>query len=508
MLNLNTIEAISPFVMHNSRRRFITIPGSMLSQLTQNLIEKQQVLASIKHDGAPHVEYDINDLANMVSVGSQDDVTATQCHQDVLDEATTTVMRVMRNNIKLTRGTILPLIDRYTDELTKVISEKCNRSVLALNIIEDTSVTILSSNQLKSIVAEQANWRRYDEITIPRVHEIELSLPELVQLLKTGQAKFDTLVSNWINVNGLEFRIKEIYSDLFLKSDGKTTDDLFLKYINIDSFDSALIALLLCWGLSQNLQDGINLSHSEYKTIMNIFSSGCCGIISQSISKYERAGKNKDLIIKYPANNRQFCYDDVSKNNIIVNGETYAKFLEMGGTPEMIFGSYLTTRATRASIILDNAKNNIKTYNQVINRGKLTSINNTLTIVQEELRRIAFDIVKSINDQTSNRDDQDYLIEFTGNDHMVKANEYIRTLNSRHLDDYYTTVRNFVCRCFFDGTMVLDLLDRIDTLAGKDESKDINELALVATIDLVVDWFISQIQYDTVGISTEGYYIK
>lgn len=287
-----------------------------------------------------------------------------------------------------------------------------------------------------------------------------------------------------------------------------TEPGLFIKYVNISRFNVAVIALLLCWGLVKNVQDGIGLSLDEYRKRMEIFSAGCCGVISQSISRYERAGKNNDMVISYPVSNRQFCYDDLERNHVVVNGDVYNKFLEMGGRPEMVFGSYLSDRETRLGTILEKGEDYIKLYNRTLQRGKLTSINNKLSVLQEELRGIAFDVVSKIQKQVGDEDSApEYTLNFTSTKHLENANEYIRTLNNRHLDDYYGTVRNFICRCFFEGSMVLDLLDRIDMLdAGQD--KDINELALVASVDLIVDWLINQVEVSGKDISMEGYFIK
>lgn len=507
MLHLNTVEAIAPFIEHTPNK-LVAIPGSVLSLLTQSLIENQQILASMSHDGQPVHELDIEQVVELVANGATDTNVYTEQYRDEFDAAVKGIFATVRNNIKLARGTVLPLIDAYTDQVTETISQKCSQSALALNIVEDKSITILSSPQLKSIVANEQNRTNYDDIRLPRVHADTPPLPDLIELLKTGQSSFDTLITNWVSVNGLESLVKETYNDVFLNSNHVNEQGLFIKYVNIGRFNVAVIALLLCWGLVKNIQDGIGLSLDEYKKRMEIFSGGCCGVISQSISRYERAGKNNDMVISYPVSNRQFCYDDLERNHVVVNGNVYNKFLEMGGRPEMVFGSYLSDRETRLGMILEKGADYVKLYNRTLQRGKLTAINNKLSVLQEELRLIALDIAYKIKEQLNDTaNDVDYQLNFTSTRHLENANEFIRTLNMRHLDDYYGTIRNFICRCFFEGSMVLDLLDRIDTL-DNDKDKDINELALVASVDLIVDWLISQVEVDTKDISLEGYFIK
>lgn len=513
MLNTKTMEAVAPYIEHHGNRRLTAIPGSVLSTLTQSMIEKYQVMASVRHDANSIEELSIDDIIQTIGSGCEEKSVTELDGSQTLNEAVRGIVQVMRNNILLTRGTVLPLIDKYTEQLTNVVSEKCNRGVLALNIVEDTNFAILGSSQLKSIVADQKQRTQYSDIVLPRYHSQDLSAPELLNLMKTQNKAFDEVITNWIKVNSLEPKIKDVYKSLFVGSVSTSRtqrDDVFIQYVNAVNYEVAIIALLLCWGLVRNLQDGVSLSHNDYKGSMEVFSAACCGVISQAVSRYERNAKNKNLVLQYPGYNRQFCYDEPEKNIIVVNGETYARFLETGGRPEMIFGSYLTDRHMRMGDILENAKENVKAYTRQVERGRLTAINNTLTIVQSELREIAFDIVKTIDGQNNDEEgaiEKDYVIRFTGNEHMRKANDYIRSVGARHLDDFYATIRNFVCRCFFEGSMVLDLLDRIDAL-DPDGKKDINELALISTVDLVVDWLINQIERDTADVSLEGYYIR
>lgn len=512
MLNTKTMEAVAPYIEHHGNRKLTPIPGSILSTLTQGMIEKYQVMSSVRHDANSIEELSVDDVIKTISAGCEDKSLTESGSQQTLNEAVRGITQVMRNNIRLTRGTVLPLIERYTDQLTNSVSEKCNRGVLALNIVEDKRFAILGSPQLKSIVSDQIQRKQYSEVVLPRYHKQDVAAPELVNIMKTQNRAFDDIIEAWIKVNSLEVKIKEVYKDLFVGVSGnaRQSHDIFIHYVNAPNYETAIIALLLCWGLVRNLQDGISLSDRDYKASMEIFSAACCGIISQAISRYERNVKNKNLVLEYPSSDRQFCYDEPENNCIVVNSETYARFLETGGRPEMIFGSYLTDRHMRMGDILENAKENMKAYSRQVERGRLISINNTLTIVQAELRDIAFDIVKSIDNQNKDETsvfETDYVVRFTGNEHMRKANDFIRSLSARHLEDYYATVRNFVCRCFFEGSMVLDLLDRIDALDPNGE-KDINELALISTVDLVVDWLINQIELDTTNVSLEGYYTK
>lgn len=506
MIDISTFEAITPYIDHNTSKAIVAIPGSTLSTLTQSLIEKGKfVISSIPKDQLRE-EFTTDDAIKVVNTASIDCKENHDTHQLLLDKTVDDVARVMRNNVYLARAVVLPLIDKYADRLSEVVSLKCNRNVLALNIVEDKKRSILASPQLSAIVDDQKERTNYVDITLPRHHDPEVSVPELVALLKTGNKGFDEVVSNWITVNSLDETVQAVYRNIFVRASGVSNN--FASYINHKDHETSLITLLLCWGLVAKVQDGISISLDTYKDQMEVLSSACSGMLSQSIRNYERSVKSKNLVIQYPASNRQFCYDAPEKNCIIVDTQTYATFLGMGGTPEMIFGSYLTDRTLNAEGILQDAAKYIKEYDKQMARGRLTTINNTITVVSQELRLIAFDIVKDIEGSDGSNDCtlvSDCELRFTGSVHLEKANRFIHNLNIHDLDDYYALLRRFICSCYFEGSMVQALLDRIDKL-DPNGANDVNEMALVATTDLIVDWLVNQIETDTRSVSLEGYY--
>lgn len=509
MIDINTIEAISLYVDHNSKKAIMPIPGSTLSELTRPLIEKSKFMLSSVDNKSIRENFTTDDIIKLVGAASYDDPDYCNLHQEILDKASKDVARIMSNNILLARSVVLPMIDEYTERLTNVVSEKCNRSNLALNIIEDKKRTILASPQLKSIVRDQSDRTNYTDILLPRYHDADIGMPQLRALVSTGQRAFDEIISAWIDVNELEASLKIVYNDIFVKPMGDRT--LFSKYINVNDYQRSIIALLLCWGLVKTPQENISKSISDYRKDMEIFAAACSGMISQAISRYERGIKNKNLVVQYPVSDRQFCFDEPEKNYIIVDPEAYREFLELGGRPEMLFGSYLTgDRAVNSQGILADGERYLKEYAKQTARGRLTAINNVLTIVKAELRSISFDIIKTIDSSNDdkgaiNGDVRDYEITFTGNKHLSNANAFIRSIGSKDIEDYYSLVRTFICTSFFEGSMVHKLLNKIDAL-DPDNTQDVNEMAIVATTDLIVDWLLSQVESDVESVSLEGFY--
>lgn len=508
MLDIHAIEAISLHVDSTIKdKRLTPIPGSTLSQLTTGLIDKSKFALSSVDNADVRDNFTTDDVIKLVNAASYEDPENCNLHHDLMTKASKDIARIMSNNNLLARTVVLPLVDEYTERLTSHVSEKCNRGNLALNIIEDRSRIILASPQLKSIVSDQTKRTNYEEIELPRYHKTGVTIPELRAMIATGQRGFDEIIEKWIDVNDLELSLKIVYDDVFAAS--RVSAHLFSKYINTTDYQRSIIALLLCWGLVKNPQEDISKSLKDYKQTMEIFSAACCGMIAQAIARYERGIKNKNLVLSYPTNDRQFCFDEPEKNCILVNSETYKEFIELGGRPEMIFGSYLTNdRVVNAQGILVDGEKYIKEYARQLARGKLASINNVLNIVRKELRNITFDIIKSFNETNDSVETvRDCEVSFTGSQHLILANQFIENICVRDIEDYYRLMRDFICKCFFEGSMVYQLLVKIDAL-DPDGKQDINDIAIVATTDLIVDWLLTQLEHDTSSVSLEGFYTK
>lgn len=511
MIDINTLEAVALQVNEHSHKIITPIPGSTLSAITQPLIERCKFMLSSVDDKVVRDEFSIDDTIKLVNAASHDDPEYCNSHQDLIVNSSKDIARIMSNNIYLARSVVLPMIDKYTEQLTTLVSEKCNRSNLALNIVEDKKRVILASPQLKGIVRDQAQRTNYEDISLPRYHADDITIPELRALIVTGNRSFDDIIETWLDVSEGELILKTVYNDIFRNQ--KTKKVPVTTYLSIDNYQTNIVTLLICWGLVKNPQDGISVSGTSYKKDMEILSAVCCGMISQAITRFERSVKHKNLVLSYPVSGRQFCYDQPEKNCIVVDQDTYKEFIELGGRPEMLFGSYLTgDRTINSQGILANAPKYIKEYTRQTARGRLTAINNVLTIVKTELRNIALDIVKEIdaNNGTDEVGEQevtkvDYELRFSGSKHFEKANDFIRGVNSKSIEDYYSLIRSFVCVCFFEGSMVHKLLNKMDAL-DPDNTQDTNEMAIVATTDLVVDWLLSQIESDVTSVSLEGFY--
>lgn len=508
MIDLQVLEAVSPFVEHTANRAITVTPGSTLSNLTRTLIDKSTFIVSARDNADCKDDFTITDVVNVVNEASKDDVMHVAAHQSITDEAVKNIARIMRNNILLTRSVVLPIVDQYTERLATVVSENINRGALALNILEDKRRTILSSPQLKDIISDQVNRTQYDNITLPRYHKADLTIPELTAIIKTGNTSFDKVITDWLSINQLDEMLKVVYREIFLHSNHVCKE--FQKYLPTNNYHKSIIALLMCWGLVKNIQEDISIGFKEYKEAMEVLSAGCSGVISQAITSLERGLKYKNLVIQYPSVGREFRYDSIQQNAIIVDPTLYREYLETGGSPEAIFGAYLTDRAVDLTSIVNNNAKYLKEYTRQVNRGKLTAINDTLTIVKNEMTNITFDIVKDIlaeQDEDVDNVRAQVTIDFTGTKHVENAREFIRHIGSHDITNYYTLMMNFVCDCFFEGTNVGTLIRKIDSLDPNGEG-DINEIAIIATTDIVVDWFLSQIEANSKEISMEGYYVK
>src|SRR5699024_9494816 len=111
-----------------------------------------------------------------------------------------------------------------------------------------------------------------------------------------------------------------------------------------DSYPEALIAFLLARGLNLNTDDNINLTAAEYDYRMSLITNYCAMVVKRAIARNISADKNDRVVMRYPPQGQELSYDRPDQGIIVVNKNVYTKFLNEGGSPEAIMGSYLVDR--------------------------------------------------------------------------------------------------------------------------------------------------------------------
>lgn len=492
MINVNTLESTHPLC--GSDNKVKVIEGTPLSIVTSGVLQaiEQKVAFAFGigkgSDDNVSVNMDCIELANQISEMSKDPSLELNSQGAEFNTLTNTLTKIMKNNIYMARNIVLPLIDRYTEKVNERINQQTFANGFALDISDDAKKFILELPELDRLV-RNIDGKFDSDAPLPRFHH-DLNPSQIMTAMITGNKSLDDAIANWIVTNSLQSTLENVYKDLFVVGDYKGFG--IGKYLSFDEPEVAIMTLMLAYGLQRDVQDNINVNATQYETVMYQVINNASYIVKSAIDNYSSATKHSRVVAKYPPAGRHL---DFTSNNIIqVNQHVYNKFLEQGGSPEILFGAYLSDRETKLEALLDRKLNYIRTYNRVRNEGTLIRSNNVLTAVKQCLIEIGVDIAKDLAElQTEEKISEYGLIELVDEQYRKQIVDFTKNIFIDQVDDIYPLVRNFVCDIFFAGTEVKDLLNRIDLIDPKGE-QDVNDVAIIACADLIVDWLMAQVE--------------
>lgn len=465
---------------HNARAFIMAKQNTPISTLVDPVIAP----ALFYDDVSPDFE-SVNSITSMLERNAQVP-DGTDAYDLSLQNFVSLSSEAIRRTAYLTKSVALPVIEEITIKAEEKLNEVTGGVGLALNILPDTQGNILTNPVLVSAIEP------FTSVAGPNTPTINVHAPrdsaQLVELIRVGVEDFDKEIEEWVATHLSSDLLVTIYKRIF------STASLETSMINVfdgeaRSYPEALICFLICRGLTVNHDDDINMSSSTYDLGMAMISNYAAMVLKRAKRQLDRSDKNEKVVLRYPRPGEELTYDSPEKGIIVVNQSVYAKFLEEGGSPEVIMGSYLTGRAESKVDLLADREMYVKHYNMRIMKLRSDSRLRAIISMRKTLERLVADeIVLTMDDVGENGLWKGIKID------QVAAQRKLRYAIDRirleDLDDMYSAVRNIVLSVFFADTDVPKLIEHID--ANSVEGVEMSTVINVALIDYIVDWFMHQ----------------
>lgn len=395
----------------------------------------------------------------------------------------------VKNTIHLTKNIAIPVIEDIATACEDAVADKTVNRGFALNIIDDGAKSILDSAILENAVERYTDVALNKEIGTVPYHEAR-STEQVMGLMKVGLEKFDKEVEEWLakacgseNVIDLYFRIfsQGNYSSSLVNAIGKDSNS----YIN------AIIVFLIALGLSKDFDPNITLSKSEYENQMSNVICYSAMVVKQAIGRKKSNSITKYLVDSFPPANQEFSYDEPSKGVIVVNKDLYNQFLEAGGTPEAIMGSYLSDRENQYDKLIEKVSDYTRIYNARLLQARSNNTDQaTLTLRRTILNKMYAEIDHCRPEVTDKGLWSGVVIDCEKAYALV--DKLVAKVNVLDLNNIYLAVKEIVLAVFFQTTDVEELLTYIDNAQALCDKSEIQTAVNVAIIDYVVNWFFSQ----------------
>ena len=400
---------------------------------------------------------------------------------------------VIGRNIELAKGAAT-LVNLAFDD----ISNKFKRADVTLPVSIKPIVgtgSLVNDDKLyryaKGLLGTQPNLdgkRAKAPAVFPKVDALD-DFPVL-DLLKTNISSLDEQLKEWA-LNGGAILVLDLYNSYFTPWDWdkKSPDKGFS---NIDKWDMTykgdsetpldhyLGLLLLANKLGKlDLHLSLELSLSQVESaLMSVRLFAAANIVA-CLDDIAAARKVKKLVYSYP-DKIQVTEDwESSERSIIVDGLLYQEFLENGGSPEMLLGSYVSNRWYMVADLQANMDSLLKAWDTgsaLLSRQRQQS---ELTRLLKVVRDRFFADFNALPIEHREAIDSGTLTEALG--HLN------REMSSDNITQLHDHLRNMYTKVFYAGTLVHDLLRKIDAVK-KDTASDEASILEIAVIEFCIEY--------------------
>lgn len=404
-----------------------------------------------------------------------------QLLQQRFDEFIGLIVPSVTAHISFAKNVVGPVVTSMTAKVAKTMEDAANLAPNFEVVVRDTPEPLLNE-ALQATVLREAT----DSALLP---EADLKLPqksleEVYALMSSGSGAFDESVRAWISKRGDDF-FAGIWGSVFSADSGNTpaTSRSFAQLVNDPDTgaEAALAIYLLTQRLEDEVPEGVAMDLGDYVRLVRQYRNAAI----ETLGRFYR-----DVGDRSQAGTLVQSVDKV-KLKIVVHGDVYRRWLETGGTPEVLAGMAVdgSTRYTVQNI--DDRK------------AEFLSTWNSYAALQQTLARTnGFNLFKSalVSAWTTEmlnpfEQEKDKFADVTWLQNVNDLfQEEMKKITVRHMEDVGATCQSLLCSTRFFYTDSGKILDSMVMAAKANPSIDAREAALIAIIEYVSDYIADQLQ--------------
>ena len=483
MLPSNSITSVWPLSEKLATLGYIVRPrnGTIIEQLVKTIPTEEFI--NIPLDEQPEITADMYGcMIENLTTSSNELHTP---HTLAMDACIADISKHVLAHISFTKNIVKPLVIEFVDKINKeleIFNQK--KATDSFDIEIKDYPDILDST---SFMNDISSYKR-STASIPTKY-IEMpnkSLEEVLELLLIGNKELDNLIISWYSRLGNNF-IMSLWKSFF--SQGFNQEESIL--YNYDSLsrediftrcDIGLFLYLIASKLYNNVEDIKGVSLDIYKIAMSEIRDYGGSILYSSIESIDNLDKNKTLIISIKNKDKK----------ALVYGKKYKEWLKIGGKPEIILGLIVSNRNITDIDTINHLGTKLeeewKQYELIDNTYEMNKKFNTFKIIV----KIQYnDLMQNLTET-----EKEYVNE--SNISLIEINKRVDTIIDemceKDMNDIYHTGLKIIAKGRFYYTSSYEILNSIAKAIKNNNNISPREAALIATIEYVSDYVVSQFQ--------------
>lgn len=470
MISENTMRAIQPLVKELNERGVCVRPiqNTILAQLC-NESARNLVAANIANVELPSVESAI--LEATVS----DNTLRPSTHDEVMAKGVEFISSTLSNTAALARSGVAPMIREVVEEINKILDRQ------SVQTISPCVEQIFLEDFFPLALAEEL-FSVYEKTVLENVSYKGPPLYFSPEQYSSGTGTIDQAIE------GMVERLKDTKQDLsvfwqqtFGLGFFKTGEVLSGGY---ESLPKALLTYFTAMHLVDNPPDNTNVSLDEWRTQCKNVATQAGAKVIYLIRRYQRDFKLGYMVLSYPG--------EGADKIIQVDGPVYLRFIDLGGTPEILFGALYKDQPKDAPTLLKNKDIYLKQWAVARTMLSNTLAANALADTIKVAREVMTNCINRLEVGGAIVDSSAVLHQ--------RLHEFLSKVHQNDLKDVWSFGRRLVCDVIYPHTDVKQLLMLIDQAAAGNPEGSPREFALSATIELMADWLVSNMTFEAIKV--------
>lgn len=416
-------------------------------------------------------------------------------HDVAFDAYVQQLSKFVASHIGFARNVVKPVIMEMTDTVISEIKEPVNASS-EFNIILKGLPEPMFNSTFENSLKDYANIAFIEpEYTVDLK---DLSPQELLALMQTGSKAFDESVALWFNQKGDSFFIN-VWDNLFKKTgygdrrvrsfnfSGIAISNGDVVYgdteLNYQPADYALAVYLLSRKLVDEVLDGTSMNLSEYRKIMSQYRDAAGSALFNCYSNWNSLLETNILIANTSSD----------KKTIVVFEPVYTKFLENGGSTDIVLG-YLISKDCGKNYglgsIMEKADEYKQYWSDYVAYKNTTILSDTLTRFKILFKDVFYASLKNMGELEA-----EVIQAYPNHIQTVTSlfEEKIEKLDTSCLDELQKVIAMIVCESRFYHTDSAQILFNINEAMTVNPGMDPLEAANLAAAKYVFKYIANQL---------------
>ena len=412
---------------------------------------------------------------------------AVSAHDDALDQCVGRIAQAVRQHVSFARNTVSPLVKELADRVQVALQAMPQEATFNPTIVRVDLPEPMLSNVFQSMVDD---YRRVQYAAVRDVMPLPEHTGEEVQaLLTTGVKLVDNDIQVWAQRLGASF-FETVWATVFTRS--PTARGTFAKLIDDRKTgpDAALAVYLLAKKLLDNPPEGVSGSLADYRdTLQRLIEQAGLRLI-QAYDDKSRQEKNGLLVLSH------------DKSEVRVVAQVYDQWLGGGANVASLFGNLLGDKPRfHVHAIDEEAQDHIATWERY--NAYLTSTLadrrhvDALKVIQFKLEQLVAENLSTCF-ATAVETTQLTLETPIVQEALAKANDYLRSLSPKELENTWQVCTVLIAAKVFFYTDAYDILMGVDEALAENPGMEPAEAALLSMSKYVVRFMAEQLSVTTI----------